>query len=58
MQLLSMILKMILEAFAPIIKEVILASFKDTVEDSLPDVALRERLLRRVRHANDSAEGR
>lgn len=56
--ILKSLIALLLEAFAPIIKEVILESFKDTVEDSSPDVALRERLLRRVRNANDSPQGR
>jgi hypothetical protein len=53
MAMLKSLLTLLLEAFAPIIKEIILESIKDTVEDSLPDVALRERLLRRVRDANN-----
>jgi len=53
--ILRAIMEVLVSAFAPIIKEVILESFKNTVEESSPDVALRERLFRRVRDANDSS---
>jgi hypothetical protein len=58
MAILKSLLTLLLEALGPLLKEVIFDAFKNTVEESSPDVALRERLLRRVRDANDSAEGR
>jgi len=58
MTFLKMILEVIASAFAPIIKEVLFAAFKDTVEDSKPPADLRESLLDQLRDFDRDIEAR
>jgi hypothetical protein len=58
MKALLTVLTAILEALAPILKEVIVEVVKDTVETSRPDPAVRKRLLRKLRDYNHNLKAR